>query len=97
MTCYLCASPTCLGECEPRVLTTQTSRNKVRQKWEVLQQKRNNLAMKLRLLQNEVCSHPVVEKEHRVDTGNYDTNSDHYYTKFHCPDCDKHWTEEGTK
>lgn len=43
------------------------------------------------------CKHKKVNKKHYGDTGNFDPNDNCYWTRFHCPDCDKVWMEEGTK
>lgn len=43
------------------------------------------------------CLHENIIKKYYGDTGNYDPNDDSYYTDFHCLDCNKSWTEEGSK
>jgi len=50
----------------------------------------------IRTLQ-ENCKHKHVTKEHCGSTGNYDPTQDCYWTNFICLDCDKHWTEDGSK
>lgn len=41
------------------------------------------------------CIHVHFEKKHDSNTGNYDGH-DRYWTYFHCLDCDKRWTEDGS-
>lgn len=43
------------------------------------------------------CPHGDVTKTHKSNTGNYDPSADCYWTDFHCNDCDKRWSEEGSK
>jgi hypothetical protein len=45
-----------------------------------------------------LCPHPKehLEKRHEADTGNYDRTQDGYWTHFHCKNCDKRWTKEGS-
>jgi hypothetical protein len=43
----------------------------------------------------EDCLHPFTKKEH-IRTEDYGCAPD-FSTKFYCPDCDKHWHEEGSK
>lgn len=54
------------------------------------------LEARIKDIQNK-CPHESIIKEHHGDTGNYDPRDDSYWTDFHCLDCDKRWTEEGTK
>lgn len=43
----------------------------------------------------EACTHPFVKKEY-MRTEDYGCAPE-FTTKFYCPDCDKHWHEEGSK
>jgi hypothetical protein len=43
------------------------------------------------------CLHENVTKTHRSNTGNYDPSADCYWTEFICNDCDKRWSEDGSK
>ncbi len=45
----------------------------------------------------ESCKHKHVTKKHGSNTGNYDPTQDCYWTDFTCLDCDKRWTEDGSK
>ena len=54
------------------------------------------LELRLRKIQDN-CTHARVEKEYGASTGNYDPSADRYWTKFHCLECDKRWSEEGSK
>ena len=54
-----------------------------------------NLEMRLHKIQ-ERCIHLRVEKKHEASTGNYDSPN-RYWTDFHCLECDKRWTEKGSK
>lgn len=54
------------------------------------------LEKRIEKIQNK-CRHENVLKEHHGNTGNWDPNDDCYWTDFHCPDCDKRWSEDGTK
>lgn len=42
------------------------------------------------------CTHPNVKKKHGSNTGNWCPQDDCYWTDFDCPDCGKHWTEDGS-
>lgn len=56
---------------------------------------------KIEKLRNEIlkiqseCKHEKVKKSHGPTEG-YDTVNIWYYTDFHCLDCDKYWTEDGS-
>ena len=54
------------------------------------------LELRLRKIQDN-CKHDRTEKEWGASTGNYDPSSDRYWTKFHYLECDKRWSEEGSK
>jgi len=45
----------------------------------------------------ETCDHTNIQKQHRASTGNYDPSADCYWTEFTCLDCNKKWTEEGSR
>ena len=62
-------------------------------KRERIEKKINQLYNELKTLQ-ENCKHPNLEEIHGKSTGNYDTYSDHYWTDYRCPDCNKKWRVE---
>ncbi len=70
-----------------------------------VRQRVNNIKLQLTKLSEElsdlqlICSHPTesVTKRHESDTGNYDPSQDRYWTDFTCSECDKRWTEDGSK
>jgi len=41
------------------------------------------------------CTHPAVKKTHKRNE-HYDSHTN-FSTDFYCPDCDKRWTEQGSK
>lgn len=49
----------------------------------------------MKMLQ-EICRHPKVVKTHKGNTGNWCKSDDRYWTEFDCPDCGKHWEEDGS-
>jgi hypothetical protein len=55
----------------------------------------DKLENKIRRLQDN-CKHKNVVKTHRGNTGNWDPNDDCYWTEFDCPECEKHWRENGS-
>lgn len=42
----------------------------------------------------EACKHPGVVEKYCGNSGNYDPSADSYWIDYHCPDCDKRWTED---
>lgn len=40
------------------------------------------------------CTHPVVTRIPKSDTGNYDRSQDRYWYDCRCVDCDKRWLED---
>jgi len=44
------------------------------------------------------CDHPLnnLSIVHKSNTGNYDYNSDSYWTVFECSHCGKKWREDGS-
>lgn len=72
------------------------TRAEVRASYRDIKVRLNWVEGELALLQSE-CAHPSVVKEHKSNVGNYDPSNDCYWTVFDCPDCHKHWTEEGSK
>jgi len=60
----------------------------------IIQKSILDLQKRLRKIQDK-CVHINFEKEHGANTGNYDCK-DIYWTDFHCLDCDKRWSEDGT-
>lgn len=70
--------------------------NEISEKRLEILSKIRKLSEELTILQSE-CHHLNVVKKYRSDTGNYSKSDDSYWAEFNCPDCGKHWTEEGSK
>lgn len=69
------------------------TQEEIRNKWNSIDRREEKLAKELAKLQT-TCTHPVVEKTYRSNTGNYDPTADSYWIDFHCPDCRKRWRKE---
>lgn len=78
------------------LLALHTQQQKIARTRDQIKAKRKHADDLEKAIQEE-CTHPMVVKTHRASTGNYDPSADCYWTDMHCPDCDKHWSEEGSK
>lgn len=78
------------------LIKAHRDRKAVRRAWDDLSSEFERVTEEIAMLQS-ACSHPMATKTHRASTGNYDPSADRYWTHFVCPDCQKVWTEEGSK
>jgi hypothetical protein len=68
--------------------------NEVRKRVNVLKKVIEKTSKEISIIQ-ETCQHQNKDKEHHSNSG-YATKTE-YWTNFHCLDCGKFWTEEGSK
>lgn len=58
-----------------------------------INQELERLQKRKAVIQNR-CAHANRTYKAGSSTGHYDPSDDIYWKDFHCPDCDKRWTED---
>lgn len=77
-----------------RLTAIHTKQNRIRSVSASIKQQLDVLNQEYRANQQD-CLHPFAKKMHNRSDG-YGEDP-HFTTNFYCPDCDKNWTEEGSK
>ncbi len=78
---------------QEELLRMHGHRRQIRSEAESIKRARRELDAEEAALQQR-CQHPAVRKTHRR-LDHYDSHAT-FYTDFYCPDCDKHWTLDGS-
>lgn len=80
---------------QEEIIRIHDEQKRIRQQHFSLVAERDRTNIAINELQKS-CFHPFATKTHKSDTGNWDRSQDEYWTEFKCPDCGKHWREEGS-